>query len=224
MTDIFKYLEERPYPGRGILMGHTPSGKFLSLYFIMGRSVNSRNRIFLRTDDGMRTKAHDDSLVTDPSLIIYHPVRRRGYGLIVTNGDQTDTICEMMDEGSSFIDALATREFEPDAPNYTPRISGIMRPNGEYMLSILKTPDGKRCERFYYSYAPRNGRGHFISTYDGYSGDPLTSFYGEPIAIELPEMSMADLAQGVWLSLNEDNRVALWADVDGEDKIINKHM
>ena len=138
MTDIFEYLSERPYPGRGIMLGATPSGKSVCAYFIMGRSENSRNRVFEKTADGIRTRAWDESKMTDPSLIIYHPVRRVGRGIVVTNGDQTDTIRDHILAGQTFAAALRTREFEPDGPNWTPRISGLLSPDGSFKLSILK--------------------------------------------------------------------------------------
>ena len=152
MTDLFQYLRERPYPGRGILLGATPAGKSLIAYFIMGRSENSRNRIFIEEKDGIRTEAHDPSKRVDPSLIIYHPVRRFGDSMIVTNGDQTDTVRDYLSAGRDFHGALMTREFEPDAPNYTPRISGLLRGDGSYTLSILKSADGDPavCQRFFY--------------------------------------------------------------------------
>ena len=154
MTDLFAYLRERPYPGRGILLGATPAGKSVIGYFIMGRSENSRNRIFIEERDGIRNEAHDPSKLVDPSLIIYHPVRRFGDSMIVTNGDQTDTVRDYLSAGRDFHSALMTREFEPDAPNYTPRISGLLRGDGSYTLSILKSADGDPavCQRFFYSY------------------------------------------------------------------------
>ena len=151
MTDLFAYLQERPYPGRGILLGATPAGKSLIAYFIMGRSENSRNRIFIEEKDGIRTEAFDPSKLVDPSLIIYHPVRRFGDSMIVTNGDQTDTVRDYLSAGRDFHGALMTREFEPDGPNWTPRISGLLRGDGSYTLSILKSADGDPvvCQRFF---------------------------------------------------------------------------
>lgn len=225
MTDIFNYLESRPYPGRGVLLGATPSGKPLAAYFIMGRSGNSRNRVFVKTEDGIRTQAHDPSKMTDPSLIIYHPVRKAGDALIVTNGDQTDTIKAFHEEGRDYVAALMTREFEPDVPNYTPRISGIIE-RGAYMLSILKSADGNpgSCQRFFYAYnKPLAGTGHFISTYAG-GGDPLPSFSGEPICVELADESPEAFARKLWASLNRENKVSLYVNIGGEIVIINKNM
>ena len=222
MTDIFAYLAERPYPGRGIMLGAMPSGRSAAAYFIMGRSENSRNRVFEKTEDGIRTRAHDESKMTDPSLIIYHPVRRVGRGTVVTNGDQTDTLRDYLLAGRSFAEALRTREFEPDGPNWTPRISGLLSPDGSYKLSILKagTPEGAPCLRFFYEAVP--GVGHFISTYEGF-GSPLPSFHGEPVAVELPELDARALAERLWASLDEGNRVSLYVCVDGEEVIINKY-
>jgi hypothetical protein len=162
MTDFFEYLRERSYPGRGIMLGRTPSGKQVCAYFIMGRSTNSRNRIFEPTEDGIRTRAFDESKMTDPSLIIYHPIRVFEGTKIVTNGDQTDTIRDHMQEGHCYRHGLHTREFEPDEPNYTPRISGVVAPDGKYSLSILKSLEGDPscCCRYFYEYdAPKNGMG-----------------------------------------------------------------
>ena len=186
MTDIFEYLSERPYPGRGIMLGATPSGKSVCAYFIMGRSENSRNRVFEKTEDGIRTRAYDESRMTDPSLIIYHPVRRVGRGLVVTNGDQTDTVRDHILAGATFAAALRTREFEPDGPNWTPRISGLLSPDGSFKLSILKagSENGAPCLRYFYEYeAAQPGAGRFISTYEGF-GSPLPSFHGEPVEAE----------------------------------------
>ena len=225
MTDLFKYLSQRPYPGRGILLGATPSGKSAVAYFIMGRSENSRNRVFERTEDGIRTRAYDESRMTDPSLIIYHPVRRVGRGLVVTNGDQTDTLRDYLLSGRTFAGALRTREFEPDGPNWTPRISGLLSPDGSYKLSILKagSAEGAPCLRFFYEYEKAvPGAGHFISTYEGF-GSPLPSFSGEPVAVEVPELGAAALAERIWAALDGDNRVSLYVCVDGEEVIINKY-
>ena len=225
MTDIFAYLAERPYPGRGIMLGAMPSGRSAAAYFIMGRSENSRNRVFEKTEDGIRTRAHDESKMTDPSLIIYHPVRRVGRGTVVTNGDQTDTLRDYLLAGRSFAEALRTREFEPDGPNWTPRISGLLSPDGSYKLSILKagTPEGAPCLRFFYEYERAvPGMGHFISTYEGF-GSPLPSFHGEPVAVKVPELDARALAERLWASLDEGNRVSLYVCVDGEEVIINKY-
>ena len=220
MTDIFDYLRARPYPGRGILLGAAPDGAPVCAYFIMGRSENSRNRVFERTPDGIRTRAFDEAKMTDPSLIIYHPVRRTERGLIVTNGDQTDTIRD----GHGFVAALRTRTFEPDAPNWTPRISGLLGGDGSYKLSILRAadPEGQRCIRCFYEYEPAPGEGRFISTYEGF-GSPLPSFSGEPVAVEVPELGAVELARRIWGALNEANRVSLYTCVDGVEAIINKY-
>ena len=163
MQELFKLLSENPYPGRGIALGRSADGKrSVVVYFIMGRSVNSRNRIFEKTADGIRTRAFDESKMTDPSLIIYHPVRSFGRGLIVTNGDQTDTIRDFLERGLPFDQALRTREFEPDGPNWTPRISGLLSPDGSYKLSILKATDrsGTACSRYTFEYPGIGGEGH----------------------------------------------------------------
>ncbi|MBQ6371843.1 MAG: inosine monophosphate cyclohydrolase [Oscillospiraceae bacterium] len=208
MTDFLEFLRSNPYPGRGIAVGRNRV-----YYFIMGRSENSRNRIFSLTDDGIRTEAFDSSKVTDPSLIIYNPVRTMGSSLVVTNGNQTDTICEFGD----FRAALATREYEPDEPNWTPRISAILNADGSFELSVLKRVDG-RCLRCYYSYESCDeGKGFFISTYRG-NGSPLPSFTGEPIQIDMPE------PEEVWKALNEENKVSLYTNVDGEVKLFNKNL
>ena len=208
MTDFLELLRGNPYPGRGIAVGQ---GRVY--YFIMGRSENSRNRVFVETSDGIRTEAHDPAKLSDPSLIIYHPVRRMKKGLVVTNGDQTDTIVEM----KRFRKALMTREYEPDAPNYTPRISAILRNNGSFELSILKRRDG-RCLREFFSYeGAEPGKGYFISTYQG-DGNPLPSFSGEPIEISMPE------PDAVWNALNPDNKVSLYTNIDGAVRIFNKNL
>ena len=208
MTDFLAFLRNNPYPGRGIAVGR---GRVY--YFIMGRSENSRNRIFSLTDDGIRTEAYDASKLTDPSLIIYHPVRKMGDSLIVTNGDQTDTIRDTGD----FRAALATREYEPDGPNWTPRISAILNADGSFSISILKRVDG-RCLRCCYDYEGCDeGKGYFISTYQG-NGSPLPSFSGEPLQIDMPE------PEEVWEALNKDNKVSLYSNVKGEVKLFNKHL
>ena len=208
MTDFLELLRGNPYPGRGIAVGQ---GRVY--YFIMGRSENSRNRVFVETSDGIRTEAHDPAKLSDPSLIIYHPVRRMKKGLVVTNGDQTDTIVEM----KRFRKALMTREYEPDAPNYTPRISAILRNDGSFELSILKRRDG-RCLREFFSYeGAEPGKGYFISTYQG-DGNPLPSFSGEPIEISMPE------PDAVWNALNPDNKVSLYTNIDGAVRIFNKNL
>ena len=213
MYDLFSYLSGNPYPGRGILLGCSADGRRAVIaYFIMGRSVNSRNRVFEITEDGIRTKAFDESRMSDPSLIIYHPVRVVDGTTIVTNGDQTDTVADAFRSGGSWVRALRTREFEPDGPNYTPRISGMVRPDGSYRLAILKSADGNPacCWRFFYEYdAPIAGQGHFISTYQT-DGDPLPSFEGEPRTVELGDETAATLADRLWNSLNADNKVSLF--------------
>ena len=231
--DLCALLRENSYPGRGILLGRSADGKSAVIaYFIMGRSGNSRNRIFEETEDGIRTKAFDESKMTDPSLIIYHPVRRMQNGItIVTNGDQTDTLRDHILQGHCYRHALNTRTFEPDGPNWTPRISGVVKPNGSYDLSILKSLDGDEgcCCRYFYEYdAPRPGTGHFISTYQG-DGDPLPSFSGEPIFVNVAAPVASALAQELWESLNEDNKVSLYVEYIGLESgarqavICNKH-
>ena len=206
MTDLLELLRSNPYPGRGIVAG---AGRVY--YFIMGRSENSRNRIFAETPDGIRTEAFDPAKLADPSLIIYHPVRRVPGALIVTNGDQTDTIRDTGD----FRAALETREFEPDAPNYTPRISAVCYDSGAFELSILKRVQG-RCLREFFAYAGcEPGTGFFLSTYQG-DGDPLPSFSGEPVEVTMPEP--------VWAALNAENKVALYANVGGSVRLFNKHL
>ena len=214
LLDIKQLLNDTSYPGRGIILGRSADNtRAVIAYFIMGRSENSRNRVFTETGDGIRTEAFDPARLSDPSLIIYHPVRVLDNGItIVTNGDQTDTIRDFMLEGHCYRHALLTREFEPDGPNYTPRISGVVKPDGSYNLSILKSMDGDPscCCRYFYEYDhPQAGVGHFIHTYMG-DGSPLPSFEGEPerIAIEANDaQSFADL---LWANLNEDNKVSLF--------------
>ena len=229
--DLFSYLKGNPYPGRGILLGRSGDGKKAVIaYFIMGRSENSRNRIFEATEDGIRTRAFDESRMTDPSLIIYHPVRVVDGTVVVTNGDQTDTVADALCAGKSWVRALRTREFEPDGPNFTPRISGMVRPSGAYRLSILKNAgDGKSCNRFFYEYdAPLAGIGHFISTYQT-DGDPLPSFAGEPLTVAVDAASAGELAERLWESLNEENKVSLYvsfvdlATGQADTVIRNKH-
>ena len=233
MIDITEYLQSNPYPGRGILLGHSADNKSAVIaYFIMGRSENSRNRIFEETDDGIRTKAFDESKMTNPSLIIYHPVRRMDNGLtIVTNGDQTDTIRDNLLAGHCYRHALNTRTFEPDGPNYTPRISGVVKPDGAYNLSILKSLDGDpacACRYFYEYDTPKAGVGHFIHTYES-DGNPLPSFEGEPRRVAVTAPDAETLANDLWLALNDDNKVSLFVRYidlesgDDETSIINKH-
>jgi len=231
--NIEEILRGNSYPGRGILIGCSADGKrSVVIYFIMGRSKNSRNRIFEKTDDGIRTSAFDIAKLTDPSLIIYHPVRILGSRLIVTNGDQTDTIANNLTHEYDFCTALRTREFEPDAPNYTPRISGLVEQNGAYSLSILKTVSGNpiHCQRNFFEYSGVvHGLGHFISTYEK-DGDPLPSFIGEPIPVDITDTcGLEAFAYEIWHALDEDNKVSLFAwerDISTEevnDLIINKH-
>ena len=208
MIDFLEFLKNNPYPGRGIAVG-----KDRVYYFIMGRSENSRNRVFVKTEDGIRTEAHDPAKMKDPSLIIYHPVRETQGGLIVTNGDQTDTIRDYGD----FRKALMTREYEPDFPNCTPRISAMVYPDGSAELSILKEKNG-RCLREFFCYEGfEEGKGVFLSTYQG-PGDPLPSFAGEPVPIDMPD------PDEVWQALNPENKVSLYANVGGEVRIFNKHL
>ena len=234
MLSIEQELKGNSYPGRGIIIGKTPDGKkAVTAYFIMGRSENSRNRIFVEDGQGIRTQAFDESKLTDPSLIIYAPVRVLGNKTIVTNGDQTDTIYEGMDRQLTFEQSLRSREFEPDAPNYTPRISGIMHienGNYNYAMSILKSDNGRpeSCQRFTFAYNnPAAGEGHFIHTYKC-DGNPLPSFEGEPKLIGVPD-DMEAFAELLWNSLNEDNKVSLFVryiDIETgkyETKIVNKN-
>ena len=208
MTDFLTLLKNNPYPGRGICVG-----KDRVYYWIMGRSENSRNRVFTLTEDGIRTEAHDPGKLSDPSLIIYHPVRQTAKGLIVTNGDQTDTIRDYDD----FRAGLMTREYEPDEPNWTPRISAMIYPDGSFDISILKHNNG-RCLREFFCYEGCDeGKGYFISTYQG-DGNPLPTFAGEPIEVNMPE------PDEVWAALNSENKVSLYANVKGEVKIYNKNL
>jgi len=236
ITTIEKELSSTSYPGRGIIIGRTPDGtKAVTAYFIMGRSTNSRNRIFVTDGEGIRTEAFDPSKMEDPSLIIYAPVRVLGNKTIVTNGDQTDTIYEGMDRQMTFEQSLRTREFEPDAPNYTPRISGIMHvENGKYSyaMSILKSDNGDpaACNRYTYAYEnAKAGEGRFIHTYMG-DGDPLPSFEGEPTWVSVDTNDTDELTDTVWNSLNEDNKVSLFvrainiADGSYETRIVNKNV
>ena len=233
MIDLTEYLQSNPYPGRGIMLGRSADNQYAVIaYFIMGRSENSRNRVFEETDDGIRTKAFDPSKMTDPSLVIYHPVRRLDSGVtIVTNGDQTDTIRDHILQGHCYRHALNTRTFEPDGPNYTPRISGVVKPDGSYSLSILKSLDGDpscACRYFYEYDAPKAGVGHFIHTYER-DGDPLPSFEGEPRRAAITAPDAETLAGDLWPALNEDNKVSLFVRYidlstgDDETSIINKH-
>ena len=225
-------LSNNAYPGRGIVLGVSPDGKnAVAAYFIMGRSVNSRNRVFSIEPDGIRTEAHDPSLMKDPHLIIYHPVREAGCGLIVTNGDQTDTIWEYLARGESWEAALRTRMFEDDGPNWTPRISGILNTHdGSYKMSILKAADaeGSACARFFYEYPAIAGLGHFIHTYVCDGKPVIPTFQGEPERVAL-ENDIDSFAEMLWENLNEANKISLfvrYTDLqtgDYEQRIINKH-
>lgn len=213
LLKLDQILRNHPYPGRGIVLGRSQDGKNgVIVYFIMGRSENSRNRVFEQTPDGIRTRAFDPGKMTDPSLIIYHPVRQTAQGTIVTNGDQTDTVRELMAQGKSFEEALRTRCYEPDAPNFTPRISGLLLPNGAFKLSILKSCDGDPAcnNRYCYEYdAPPCGEGRFLHTYQE-NLDPLPSFDGEPRRVALAAQSPEALAEEIWSSLNAENKVSLF--------------
>ena len=212
MQDLLELLKSNPYPGRGIVVG-----KDCVYYWIMGRSANSRNRVFVTCDDGIRTEAHDPSKLEDPSLIIYHPVRTMGDKLVVTNGDQTDTIAE---KGDFRLGCMA-REYEPDAPNFTPRISACINPDGSFEMSILKHQFEQGCDRcqrnFFCFEGVDEGCGYFISTYQG-DGNPLPTFAGEPVLVSLPS------PEQVWAALNADNKVSLYAKVGAEVTIFNKNL
>ena len=239
LYDLKTLLSENSYPGRGIVIGKSMDGKSaLIAYFIMGRSENSRNRIFERFEGGMRTKAFDESKLSDPSLIIYNPYLQIGKWDIITNGDQTNTVYDYIiangDDGYAFEKSLHTREFEPDSPNFTPRISGMLyyafeNKTFNYKLSILKSNNGNpdACQRYFYSYNSLDGIGHFIHTYKC-DGNPIPSFCGEPEEIELPNTA-EELADIVWNNLNEDNKVSLFVrqvPLDGSEPteiIINKN-
>ncbi len=227
-------LKNNSYPGRGIVIGRSKDGRYaVAAYFIMGRSENSRNRIFVEEGEGIRTQAFDSSKLSDPSLIIYVPVRVLGNKTIVTNGDQTDTIYELMDKQQTFEQALRTRTFEPDAPNYTPRISGILHIEGgsyHYAMSILKSNQGdpSSCNRFTYAYEnPKAGEGRFIHTYQK-DGSPLPSFEGEPKLVGI-EGDIDSFTKLLWDSLNEENKVSLFVryiEIETgryESRIVNKH-
>lgn len=234
MLNIYDELKNNAYPGRGIVIGKSEDGKSaVAAYFIMGRSVNSRNRVFVEDGDGIRTQAYDPSKLEDPHLIIYAPVRVLGNKTIVTNGDQTDTIYDLMNQQMTFEQSLRCREYEDDAPNYTPRISGIIKRecnDFNYAMSILKSADGNpnSCQRFTFSYTtPIAGEGHFIHTYMG-DGSPLPSFKGEPKAVAIPN-DIDEFTSGLWESLNEDNKVSLFVryiDLESgatETRILNKN-
>ena len=234
--NISDLLKSNAYPGRGIIIGKSADGKkAVTAYFIMGRSVNSRNRVFTATEDGIKTEAFDPSKLSDPHLIIYSPVRVLGNKTIVTNGDQTDTIYENMDKQQTFEMSLRGREFEDDAPNYTPRISGILHvENGEfnYAMSILKSADGNpdSCQRYTFAYSnPLAGDGRFIHTYMG-DGNPLPSFEGEPEKIGIDADDIDSFTDMLWTSLNEENKVSLYvkfidiATGEAKTRIVNKNV
>ena len=238
ISTIKEELNSLAYHGRGIIIGKSADAKkAITAYFIMGRSENSRNRVFVAEGEAMRTKAFDESKMTDPHLIIYYPVRVLGNKTIVTNGDQTDTIYELMDKQMTFEQALRTREFEDDKPNFTPRISGIIRREAEGMnfaMSILKSAEGddSSCERFTYAYSnPKAGFAKFIHTYS-YScdGNPLPSFEGEPKTLILPDLDIDELTELIWTNLNEDNKVSLFVryiDIESgetDTRIVNKNV
>ncbi len=225
-------LKNNDYAGRGIIIGTSKDGRnAVTAYFIMGRSENSRNRIFVKENDDLRTEPFDASKVEDPSLIIYNAIRKNKNTLVVTNGDQTDTVVENMNKGQSFSESLSERKFEPDAPNLTPRISGILYFEGgfNYEMSILKSIDseGTDCCRYTYSYPSKAGLGHFIHTYIC-DGNPLPTFTGEPERIEIPD-DIEAFAEGIWKSLNSDNKISLYVrytDIESGkyiDRLINKN-
>ncbi len=231
--NVFDYLNSNVYPGRGILIGRSADGDYaVTAYFIMGRSTNSRNRIFIEDGMGIRTEAYDPALLSDPSLIIYAPVRVYGKYTIVTNGDQTDTVFDGLADGLTFEQSLREREYEPDAPNYTPRISGVIdvnESNYNFALSILKSnADASGCDRYTYAYEnPIAGEGRIIHTYVG-DGDPLPSFEGEPVRVEIAD-DIDALTEKLWNALNEDNKVSLFvryikiSDGTYETRIVNRH-
>ena len=232
--NVYDYLSANSYPGRGVLIGRSADGEYaVSAYFIMGRSTNSRNRIFVEDGKGIRTEAFDPALLSDPSLIIYAPVRVFGNTTIVTNGDQTDTVFDGLADGISFEQSLRSREYEPDGPNYTPRISGIMNVKDgayDYEMSILKSNgDASGCDRYTYTYEnPIAGEGRIIHTYIG-DGDPLPSFEGEPVRIEITD-GIDEMTDKLWNALNADNKVSLFvrfikiADGTYETRIVNRHQ
>lgn len=235
IASLQEELQHNSYPGRGILLGRTEDGTHaVAAYFIMGRSENSRNRVFVEDGAGIRTQAFDPSKMVDPSLIIYAPVRVLGDYTIVTNGDQTDTVYDLMQVGKTFEESLRTREFEPDAPNYTPRISGLIDQSNHgfsYSLSILKSADGdpSSCQRYTFSYSnPLPGIGHFIHTYEG-DGNPLPSFSGEPQKVAISG-DIDAFTEMLWNSLNADNKVSLFVRYidlktnQTETRIVNKNQ
>lgn len=229
MVNIAKYLRGKQYPGRGIAVG-TIGDSIVMVYFIMGRSMNSRNRVFIETQGGIKTQAFDESKMSDPSLIIYHPVRTYKNYTIITNGDQTDTIHGYISKGDSFETALKTREFEPDEPNYTPRISALVEKSGAFKMSILKSDEGEsaQCLRYFYEYDTQaNNTGRIIHTYEE-NGNPIPSFYGEPCKVVLTG-DIDTLTDNIWTNLNPDFRVSLFVKYISrstgleEVRIINKN-
>lgn len=233
ISGIKELIKDNPYVGRGIVIGKTEDGKKAAVaYFIMGRSENSRNRIFYTEGDSVKTGAFDPSKLSDPSLIIYAPIRKLKNALIVSNGDQTDTVYDFVWCGKNFEEALETREFEPDAPNFTPRISGILNfadKDFTYKMSILKSADekGSACNRFTFSYLPLNGLGHFIHTYVT-DGDPIPTFVGEPERVKIPN-DIDEFTEEIWSNLNDSNKISLYVryiDLENgneENRLINKN-
>lgn len=232
VNDIGELIKDNSYVGRGIVIGITQDGKKAAVaYFIMGRSANSRNRVFYLKENELFTKAFDESKLEDPSLIIYAPIRQVGSSLMVTNGDQTDTVTRFLKEGKTFEEALETRCFEPDSPNFTPRISGIITLGEKpaYKMSILKSGDseGSICNRYTFSYEAKAGLGHFIHTYEG-DGNPIPTFCGEPERVKIPD-DLDEFTDNLWANLNEDNKISLYVRYvdlesgDFEDRLINKN-
>ena len=228
--DIASLLKDNTYPGRGIILGTSEDGETaVAAYFIMGRSVNSRNRVFVEEPDGIRTEAFDPSKLSDPSLIIYHPVREMGRSLIVTNGDQTDTIRDFMERGETLEQALRTREFEPDGPNWTPRISGLLCPDGSYKMSILKSadPEGSACARIFFEYPAIKGQGRFLHTYVC-DGNPIPTFTGEPERVAISG-DIDEFTALLWDNLNQDNKISLFVRYtnlktgETQQRILNKN-
>ena len=228
--DIAALLKGNTYPGRGIILGTSEDGDTaVAAYFIMGRSVNSRNRVFVEEPDGIRTEAFDPSKLSDPSLIIYHPVRELGRSLIVTNGDQTDTIREYLERGETMEQALRTREFEPDGPNWTPRISGLLCPDGSCKMSILKSadPEGSACARIFFEYPAIKGQGRFLHTYVC-DGNPIPTFTGEPERVAISG-DIDEFTVMLWDNLNQDNKISLFVRYtniktgETQQRILNKN-
>ena len=228
--DIAALLKGNTYPGRGIILGASEDGETsVAAYFIMGRSVNSRNRVFVEEPDGIRTEAFDPSKLSDPSLIIYHPVRELGRSLIVTNGDQTDTIREYLERGETMEQALRTRQFEPDGPNWTPRISGLLCPDGSFKMSILKSadPEGSACARIFFEYPAIKGQGRFLHTYVC-DGNPIPTFTGEPERVAISG-DIDEFTAMLWDSLNQDNKISLFVRYtniktgETQQRILNKN-